>query len=247
MDKNNIYIDRDDPISLHALLDAFDAWGTEHEEPIRTALSIHNRAFMLHVEPVSEQALSPLEDAFTFNMDTDELTIFSDNPATLVDALLEMAMFMRGFNTLLGVEDEWKIQVAIGAWRHVRQNLKLKYHLIPAVEKLWSATLDEETVQDFDPLSFAAMVFLAGRSDLDVVFPEGANVQVITAYRRLARIIETVAYDIDIDDFVKFNRRLSRAIQWIEETILPQSSGPSFDDLMDSDSFFDSFSDDLLS
>ncbi len=246
MNKNTFYIDKTDPLSLHALLDAFEAWGTEHEDAIRTALSIHERAFMLHVEPVSEQALSPLEDAFTFNMETDELTIFSDNPAILVDALLEMAMFMRGFNTLLGVEDEWKIQVAIGAWRHVRQNLKVQYHLIPAVEKLWSATLDEETVQDFDPLSFAAMVFLAGRSDLDVVFPEGANTRVISAYRRLARIIETVALGIDIDDYVTFNRRLYRAIQWIEETILPQSGGSTLDDLLDSDGFLDNYPGDVI-
>ena len=244
MGKSSYYVDKTDPASIDALIDAFDARGTAHEDAIRTVLSIHSRPFTLSVDDRADRlSISPLDDAFAFNMETDELLLFSDNPASLVDALLEMAMFLEGFNTLIGVEDEWKIQVAIGAWRHVRENLKAQYRLTPPLGKLWSASLELETVKHYDRLAFAAMVFLAGRPELDVIFPESANALVVTAYRRVARIIETVALGIGLTDHLAFNRRLSRAVLWIEESIMPKDNAPS-DDLSGSEGCSDLFLDD---
>ncbi len=244
MGKSSYHVDKADPASIQALIDAFDARGTAYEDAIRTVLSIHSRPFTLLVDDRADRlSISPLDDAFAFNMDTDELLLFSDNPASLVDALLEMAMFLEGFNTLIGVEDEWKIQVAIGAWRRVRENLKAQYRLMPPLGKLWSASLELETVKHYDRLAFAAMVFLAGRPELDVIFPEGANTLVVSAYRRVARIIETVALDIGLNDHMTFNRRLSRAVLWIEESIMPGDGRPP-DDLSGSDGYSDLFLDD---
>jgi hypothetical protein len=244
MGKNSYLVDKTDPASIQALIDAFDARGTAYEDTIRTVLSIHSRPFTLSVDDRADRlSISPLDDAFAFNMDTDELLLFSDNPASLVDALLEMAMFLEGFNTLIGIEDEWKVQVAIGAWRHVRENLKAQYQLMPPLGKLWSASLELETVKRYDRLAFAAMVFLAGRPELDVIFPEGANALVIAAYRRVVRIIETIALGIGLNDHLAFNRRLSRAVLWIEESIMPRDDSPP-DGLSGSEGYSDLFLDD---
>src|SRR5580765_650676 len=174
MGKTSLYVDKADPVSLQALLDAFEARGTYYEDAIRTALSIHDQPFILYIDHVNgPPQLSPLQDAFTFNMETDELALFTDSPETLIDAILEMALFLRGFNTVMGVEDEWKVQVAIGAWRHVREALKTRLQLAPMLSRLWSAELELETVQDFNLISFGALVFLASRPDVEVTFPEG--------------------------------------------------------------------------
>src|SRR5258708_11820162 len=116
MGKTNVYVDKADPTSIETLLSLFDAEGTYHEAEIKTALSLHDRPFLLYVDHLNRPPTSPLQDAFTFNMTTDELVVFSDDPSILIDAILEMAMFVRGFNTVMALEDEWKVQVAIGAW-----------------------------------------------------------------------------------------------------------------------------------
>jgi hypothetical protein len=243
----NFHIDHGNPMSIREVLDAFDAHGNYYEDAIRTALSIHERPFilLLYSDQIDPSRLSPLHDAFTFNIETDELILYSDDPLLLIDAIIEMAMFQRGFNTIMGTEDEWKVQVAIGAWRHVRESIKTQLQVAPPLEKAWSASLDLETVEHYNLISFGTAVFLASRPDVDVAFPEGTSSTVITIYHRLTRIIETIAFDIGISDHVAFNRRLGRALQWIEETILPTSEeDTTFDDLFGPDNFSDKFLDD---
>jgi len=250
MRKNNYYIDRSDPLSVEVLIDAFDVRDTPDEWAIRAALGLHERSFILYVDHVNRPQISPLDDPFTFNMETDELVLFTDDPDVLVDAILEMALYVRGFNTLMGIDDEWKIQIAIGAWRHVRESLKVELGLaVPPMDKRWSVTLDLETVERYNMISFAAAVYLAGRPDLDVEFPQGTSALVVTAYERLSRIVEALAWNIGLDDQQKFNRRLNRALAWIEESIMPQDISP-FDDLFGpegfSDKFFEDDPDDVL-
>ncbi len=232
-------------MSIREVLDIFDVHGSQYEDAIRTALSLHERPFtlLLYSDDVDPSRLSPLQDAFSFDIETDEMLLFSDDPAIVVDAILEMAMFQRGFNTVIGVDDEWKVQVAIGAWRHVREAIKEQLQIAPPMEKLWSASLELDTVEHFDRIAFGTAVFLASRPDVDVVFPEGTSPTVINVYERLSRIMETVALDVGIGDHVVFNRRLSRAIQWIEETILPKDDS-AFDNLFGPDDFFDQSFDD---
>jgi hypothetical protein len=243
MSKSSYYVDQSDPASIQELVDRFDVRGTYYEEAILTALGLHNRPFILYVDFLYRPQSSPLDDAFTFNIETDELVLFTDEPEALIDSILEMAMFMRGFNTLLGVEDEWKVQVAIGAWRHVRERLKATLQVVPLSGKRWSVNLELETVAHFNTISFTAMVYLASLPDVEVVFPEGTSALVTSAYERLSRIMQAIALDVDLADHVKFNRRLNRAVAWIEEAILPKSDSP-FDDLFGPGGFSDRFFED---
>jgi hypothetical protein len=243
MGKSSYYIDNGDTDSIEELISAFDSQGTPHEAMIRKALEIHNRPFILYVDHINELNISPLQDAFTFNMETDELVVFTDDPEALIDALLEMAMFLRGFNTVMGVDDEWKVQIAIGAWRHVRETLKSELGLASPYEKVWTIEPELETVEHYNQIAFGAMVFLASRSDIEVNFPQGTSQLCISAYRRLSHVMETIAHNIGIDDQARFNRRLSRALTWIEDSILPQNMSP-FDDLFGPDGFSDKFFED---
>src|SRR5258708_17270294 len=153
MGKSSYYVDKSDPTAVRALIEAFDVRGTNYEDAIRTALSIHDRAFILYVDHANMQQLSPLQHPFTLNIETDELVLFTDNPDALVDAVLEMAMFVRGFNTVMGIEDEWKTQVAIGAWRHVLNALKvlLGLPLPPALN--WNPGIELEAVKRINMMS----------------------------------------------------------------------------------------------
>jgi len=240
MGKTNVYVDKTDQSSIEALLALFDAQGTDHEQEIKIALSLHERPFLLYVDHINRPNASPLQDAFTFNMETDELVVFNDEPSTLIDAILEMAMFVRGFNTVMGIDDDWKIQVAIGAWRHVRETLKTELHLPTSPQKLWGADLELETVQHYNMISFGAVVFMAGRPDVDWNFPTGTSSLVTNAFQRLSQIIEAIALNVSLDDQIVFNRRLSRALIMIEESIMPKDISP-FDDLFGPEGFSDKF------
>jgi hypothetical protein len=219
------HIDSTDPASVQQLIDAFHIYGTPYESAVREVMTIHNRPFdlVLTINEELREQLSPLHDAFSFDMETDELLLYSDEPETLIDGLLEMALFLRGFNTIIGVDDDWKTQVAIGAWRKVRDNIKDNLMIDYDTGTQWSAGLDAETVKEYNAISFGAMVFLASRPEVDVVFPEGTNQLVSNAYERLTQIIDAVALNIGIDDHLVFNRRLSRALLWIEDTLLPKN------------------------
>jgi hypothetical protein len=243
MGKSSYYVDTKDYSAIQELIDRFDVQGTDYDRAIRAALSLHDRPFILYVDLLNQAQISPLDDPFTFNIETDELVLFTDDPAALIDAILEMAMFLRGFNTMLGIDDDWKIQVAIGAWRRVREQLKADLQVGPPAGKRWSATLELDIIAQYNIISFAAMVYLAGRHDLEVMFPEGTSALVITAYERLSRIMDTVALDVGVSDHLTFNRRLSRALLWIEESILPSDNSP-FDDLFGPEGFSDRFFDD---
>jgi hypothetical protein len=239
------HIDKADVLSAESLISAFADHRTGLDSAIRAALSIQQRPFMLRVDvdPDNPAEIPPMHDAFTFDIDTDELILFSEDTAQLVDALIEMAMYMRGFNTTLGVDEDWKTQVTIGAWRRVRERIKKQHH-IPALQtERLSANPFLETVRHFNHISFHAMVFMAACVDLEVIFPNGAHKKVIETYQRLVRIMDTIAYNVDIDDYRSFNRRLGRALQWIEENILP-TDDTLFDDLFGPDGFNDMFFDD---
>lgn len=232
------YINNQDATSVDSLIEAFEARDTEHERDIRTMLALHDRAFTLRLDFVSRPQLSPVDDAFTFDTLTDELVVYSNDPAVLVDALLEMAMYMRGFNTTLGSFDEWKTQFTIGAWRHVRKNIKADLGIEP--QGVWQFPLESEVVERYNFRAFESMLYLAGRADGEVIFPTGANAQVVEAYQRLRRIMHAMAFDITLDAYGAFNRRLTSALLWVEESIMPGESS-RFDDLFGEGGFNDRF------
>lgn len=230
--KNNFYVDKTDTGSIELLIDAFNVRDTEYERPIRQALNLHDRSFIIFVDHLNHpNEISPIEDPFTFNLETGELVVFTEDPEVLLDAILEMAMFLRGFNTLLGEGKDWHVQLAIGAWKRVRQTLEeelLDIH--QGVE--WQVTLNEETVQCFDPTTFTSIVYLASAPNVSIDFPAGTSAQLIIAYQRLRRIMEGIAFEIGLNDYRTFNRRLDRAIKWVEQDIAPGLDFSPFDDLL---------------
>ncbi|HVO41051.1 MAG TPA: hypothetical protein VMT34_00435 [Aggregatilineales bacterium] len=216
-----ILVDMNDPTSMSTLFDTFAIEGTPYEAQVRTVLSLIGRPFLLQIVHDLRLSLSPLQDQFSFDMDTDALIVFTDTPATLVDALLEMAMFLRGFNTLIGLDEEWKVNIAIGGWRHMRQNLRAMYNLEPSEGKEWTAPLDSHVAEDYDLVSFNTIVFLACHPNVEVIFPPEANPSLVAAYDEIARLVESVPADLTLDDHALFNRRLSDAVLRIEESIMP--------------------------
>ncbi|MBX3063729.1 MAG: hypothetical protein U0528_01165 [Anaerolineae bacterium] len=238
MSKTTYFVNSTDLSSIEALIDAFGARYSEHEQAIRAMLQLHEQAFTLRLDFVSRPQMMPLEDAFTFDTLTDELVLFDNDPAVLVDAILEMAMYVRGFQTSMSGYDEWKTQFTIGAWRHVRRNIKERHGYESATR--WQFPLEQEGVDRFNAQTFEAMLFLAGRPEGEAIFPHGANAQVVEAYQRLYRIMEAVALDISLDDAELFNRRLVRAIGRVEESILPGEPSP-FDDMLGPGGFNERF------
>lgn len=241
MSKTKYYIDRADVASVEALIDAFEARDTDYETAIRAVLNLHNRSFTLQIDYASRLQVSPLEDAFNFDTQTQELVLFADQPTVLVDGILEMALFLRGFETMISAADEWKMQFTIGIWRHIRKTIKRGLKLDE--ESTWRVGLEPDKVERYNAASFDAMVFLAGRPEVEVTFPAGTNAIVIWAYQRLARVMETIAFEIDLDDHLIFNQRLARGLALVEDTIMPGDPSP-FDELLGPEGFEDRFFED---
>ena len=172
-----------------------------------------------------------VNDLFTFDTETDELELFSQDETTCVDALVEMAMYLSGFATLMGVEEEWVIEFAIGAWRSVRNRLKRQLDLPVPEDVLAMVGEPPETdaepypframVSSFDPVSFHHMVVLAGREEIAVYFPPETNPKVLATYIYTRRAIHDVAKGIELEDYQEFNTRLLDGIQRLTTLFWP--------------------------
>jgi hypothetical protein len=238
MGREDFFINQRDSASVEELIDAFDVRGTDHETAIRAALGIHNHAFTLHLE--RGYTPSPFEDAFTFDTKTGALILFDDDPSGLVDALIEMALYLNGFETQMYADEEWHTRFTIGVWHYVRREIKVDLNLTPA--PIWRVnSLDPRSVARYDMLSFELVLFLAGCPDLDVAFPDGSSALVVENYLRLIRIMEAVAFGVSSDDAATFNRRLKRATRYIKEAILPLTYPSRFDDLLEEDGFSEEY------
>jgi hypothetical protein len=222
MTRTVYWIKPDEPGSLEPLLEAVNAIGTLHERHLRQAAQLQKRPFGVFIDYLNRMGeVAPTSDAFTFDMDSDELIVYSDEPGVMVDALIEMAMYMQGFATLMGVEEVWKVQVAIGGWRYVRGKIKERLTIGGDGDRTWAAMLNPESMQEFDLDTFTELVRLAGSPDVEVLFPPEVGTEITNAYHHLSRVIRLIAQGIDIDDHVEFNQRLMRALDWIEEKIAP--------------------------
>lgn len=228
------FVDPKDEGSIDLFLRSVDA--LEHQDLSRV-IHLHARSFcIVYDEDNSPPELSPLVDAFTFDMEHDRLIVYTLEPDVLVDAIIEMAMFMRGFNTVMGVEDHWKVDVAIGAWRVVRRNIKQEL-TIPETPTQIVVSLPSEVVSDLNPATFAGMVFLAGQIDALMEFPNDASPRVVDLYHRLQRIINLVGFKVGLNDAATFNQRLTRSIAHIESTLLSQINPSPFESFIESDEF----------
>jgi hypothetical protein len=238
MKNNQVYLDPQNVEGSMQQLDRFYRLDETTTETLRRIVECYPKPVIMYVDEANAPMVvaSPLDDLFTFNTETGELVLFSADPGTFVDALIEMWMFISGFDTLLGDDDYWKIEFAIGAWKPVRDNIKRNLNIPVSDEVLGVVGLppepDEAPLEDAYPfktlvstlnfVSFTQMIRLAGRRDIRVHFPDGTDQRVREVYRAMRRAIQQVGMDLGIEDVALFNRRLRTKLQMIERRFQPK-------------------------
>ncbi len=239
MKDNRVLLDPNNPDQ--ALLHLAYAYDLDADtlEFLRRLLRLFKRRVQLYVDESSTlfYGQMPLVDRFTFNMQADELILFASDPMTFVDALTEMAMFLAGFTTMIGVDESWKVEFTIGAWKPVKNRLKRELGIPVIDEPLWVVGLpaDPESgpaedanpfrtlVSQLDIASFTQMVRLAARDDVEVNFPSGTDPRVIQVYIRMKTALNQVADGISLDDWREFNHRLLLTVQNLEDEYAPHN------------------------
>ena len=236
MPQNRIILDpRNVNITLR-LLSALIDFDDETQEHVRRVIELFPRSAVLCLDATNEELFTdlPLWDRFTFDIETDELILFSRDTDTLLDALIEMAMYLSGFSTLLGNDDTWVTEFTIGAWKPIKKRIKLRLN-IPIedhpryVISLPSTTTQQvdldpelhELVSHFDRVTFDQIIVLAGRDDLAIRFPPKTHPKVLALYLHTRRAIHEVAQGIELSDYPLFNARLLEKIQTLEKLFAP--------------------------
>jgi hypothetical protein len=225
-----------DPTSRETIAEFLSAVSLPDHSHLQQVIALHNRPFTILLQPDTPIDLWPLVDAFTFDLEHDRLMVYKSDPEVLIDAIIEMAMFLRGFNTAIGTDGPWRVDLAIGAWRVVRQNIK-RLLMIPDAVPQFAVELPVHTVTQLDQVTFAGMVFLAGQVHTQVRFPPEAARVIVETYHRLRRIILTVGLGLGLDDVRTFNQRLVRALLHVETVLLPKPAGSAFDNFIESGDF----------
>ena len=237
MKNNQVYLDPQNVEASMQQLDRFYRLDDATTETLRRIVECYPKPVIMYVDEANAPLVvaSPLDDLFTFNTETGELVLFSADPGTFVDALIEMWMYISGFDTLLGDDDHWKVEFAIGAWKPVRDNIKRQLN-IPVNEDILGVVglppePDEAPLEDPYPfktlvstlnfVSFTQMIRLAGRREIRVHFPDGTDPSVRDVYRAMRRAFRQVGLDLGIDDADQFNRRLRTRLQIIERRFNP--------------------------
>ncbi len=209
-------------------------------------MGIMQRVIALYPQPIQiyvDEAITilhdsmPLGDRFTFDIETDELILFSHDKEILIDALLEMAMYLAGFTTMMGSEETWVTEFTIGAWKPVKKRLKRQLD-IPVSDHprgvVGMPPAAENTAQNdpypfrtlashYDLASFHQMVMLAARDDIAVYFPPETHPKVLAVYVYMRRSMQEVAQGIDLTDYETFNARLIQEIQRLDTLFNPSS------------------------
>ena len=239
MKENRILLDPKNPDAAIMQMARSYELDADTLEFVRRILGTFSRKALLYVDESSTvfYGQMPLVDRFTFNMQSDELILFSSDPLTFVDAMIEMTMFLAGFTTMIGVDEGWKVEFAIGAWKPVKNRLKRELGIPVIDEPLWVVGLPPDSedgpaedvnpfrtlVSQLDIASFTQMVRLAARDDVEVNFPTGADPRVIQVYIRIKTALNQVADGISIADWREFNHRLLLTVQDMEEEYQPHN------------------------
>lgn len=223
--------------SLQQLAFAFDL-DLDELAMARRVLVLFPRATALTLDEFDPDTLHalPLSDKFAFDLETDTLTVFERRWETLIDALIEMAMYLSGFNTLIGSDDPWVVEFAIGAWKPVRKRLKRQLSIpvsdqprgviglppsAPPQARRVPADPFRAVVSRYNRASFEQMVMLAARDEIAVYFPPETHPKVLALYVYMRRAMQEVAEGIDLLDYEQFNTRLLREIGRLEQLFHP--------------------------
>lgn len=241
MKNNQVYLNPTDVESSIRQLKRFYRIDEATLDALKPVIASYPKPVIMYVDEANAPlfANSLLDDLFTFNMQTGELVLFSADPMTFIDAFIEMWMYVAGFETLMGHEEYWRVEFAIGAWKPVKNAIKKQFG-IPVREGILGIVgmppepedmiLDDPypfrtLVSKFTLFSFIQMIRLAGREEVGVHFPEETDPRVIEVYHTMRRLMHEVADGLSIDDVQEFNLRLRAKLEDIadlyEPTTLP--------------------------
>jgi hypothetical protein len=227
--------------SVQQLAEAYDLV-SEDLATLRRIVTLYSRPITMYLDETNAILYDnlPLADKFTFDIDTDELVLFRCDLDTITDALIEMAMYLAGFATLMGNEQTWVVEFAIGAWKLVKKRLKRQLGIpvqeqpravvglppppdkAPASAPYPFCTL----VAHYDLASFHQMVILAARDDVAVYFPPDTHPKVLAVYVYMRRAMQEVAQGLDLGDHETFNTRLVQELQRLQELFSPTDLEP---------------------
>jgi hypothetical protein len=225
-------------LSVNELALVYDL-SPEEQENARHIIVLYPKPVEMYVDEASTilHDSMPLGDRFTFDIETDELILFSRRPAILIDALIEMAMYLAGFSTMMGAEESWVVEFTIGAWKPVKKRIKRLLNipaddqprgvvgLPPSKGKDSALAADSypfrRMVSHYDLASFHQMVLLAARDDIAVYFPPETHPKVLSVYVYMRRAMQEVAQGIDLKDYESFNARLLQEVQRMEQLFSP--------------------------
>jgi hypothetical protein len=237
MKHNQVYLDPNDVDGSMRQLDRFYRLDNKTIETLRRILEHYPKPVIVYVDEANAPylAASPLDDLFTFNPETGELVLFSADSDTFINALIEMWMYVTGFETMMGDDDFWKVEFAIGAWKPVRDSIKrrLKIDIKHEITTVVGLPPEPEETPLEDPypfltlvstlniISFTQMIRLAGREEVRVHFPLGTSPKVIEVYRIARRAMHAVGDGLDIQDVEEFNRRLKSQLDSLERRYRP--------------------------
>lgn len=237
MKNNQVTIDPNNVDASLRQLNRFYRVDDETLQMLRRVIEQYPKPIIMYVDEANAPlfAHSLLDDLFTFNMQTGELILFSADPHTFIDAIIEMWMFVEGFQTLMGDKDYWKVEFAIGAWKPVKNNIKEQLGIpvqrrflgfVGLPPELEDAPMEDPypfktLVESFNLIAFTEMVRFAGRDDIRVHFPDGTASEVKEAYYAVRRAVREVGSDLGIADVDAFNQRLIDKIEEISERFEP--------------------------
>jgi hypothetical protein len=211
----------------------------EDTDTLRRVIALYPQPIKMYVDEANTilHDSMPLGDRFTFDIETDELILFSHDKEILIDALIEMAMYLAGFTTMMGSEETWVIEFTIGAWKPVKKRLKRQLEIpvsdhprgvvgmppsaenVPPGDPYPFRTL----VSHYDLASFHQMVMLAARDDIAVYFPPETHAKVLAVYVYMRRSMQEVAQGIDLADYETFNARLIQEVQRLDTLFGPSN------------------------
>lgn len=237
MKNNQVYLDPQNLEGSLRQLQRFYRLDDNTLDMLRRVIENYPRPVIVYVDEANApmMAASPLDDLFTFNMQTGELILFSADPKTFIDAIIEMHMFIAGFETHMGANDQWHVEFAIGAWKPVKNIIKKRLKIPNDQVILGIVGLppepDEMILEDPYPfktlvsslniVSFIQMVRLAAREEIRVHFPPESDPRVVEVYHIMRQAMQKVGADLDITDVETFNERLNAQIKLIETQYQP--------------------------
>lgn len=237
---NSVMLDPSDLDASMQRLEQVYSFDADALDTLRRIVALYPRAVNVYIDEANALLYDSLSlvDKFSFDMETDELILFTRDLDTFTDALIEMAMYLAGFATMIGVEEEWITEFTIGAWKPVKNRLKRQLEIpvreqprgvvgLPASPDNPGDPYPFRTlVSRYDLGSFYQMVVLAARDDIAVYFPPDTHPKVLAVYVYMRRAMQEVAMGIDLSDYPIFNSRLLDTIHRMQTLFNPASLNP---------------------